>query len=71
MLKITKQIKHLHFILLVFNYSCRQFTTSIQYMTNFFFLKNFALHVGIVFTYYDHEYQIKINKKRKKDPKGI
>ena len=72
MLKIIKQMKDLHFILLVFNYSCPRFTTSIQYMIKFLcnvFPKNFAHHVGIVFTHYDHEYQIKINKKRKKDPR--
>jgi hypothetical protein len=33
------------------------------------FPKNFAHHVGIVFTHYDHEYQIEINKKKKKDPR--
>ena len=63
-------MKDLHFILLVFNYSCPRFATSIQYMIKFLcniFPKNFAHHVAIVFTHYIHEYQIKINKKRKKD----
>lgn len=72
MLKIIKEMKDLNFILLVFNYTCPRFTTSIQFMIKFLcnvFPKNFAQHVGIVFTHYDHEYQIRINKKKKKDPR--
>lgn len=72
MLKIIKQMKNLNFILIVFNYTCPRLTPSIQYMIKFLcnvFPKNFAHHVGIVFTHYDHEYQIKINKKKKKDPR--
>ena len=72
MLKIIKEMKNLNFILLVFNYTCPRFTTSIQFMIKFLcnvFPKNFAKHVGIVFTHYDHEYQIRINKKKKKDPR--
>ena len=64
MLKIIKEMKNLNFILLVFNYTCPRFTTSIQFMIKFLcnvFPKNFAQHVGIVFTHYDHEYQIRIN----------
>ena len=72
MLKIIKEMKELNFILLVFNYTSPRFTPSIQFMIKFLcnvFPKNFAQHVGIVFTHYDHEYQIKINKKKKKDPR--
>lgn len=72
MLKIIKEMKDLHFILLVFNYTSPRFTQSIQYMIKFLcnvFPKNFAHHVGIIFTHYDHEYQIRINKKKKKDPR--
>ena len=72
MLKIIKEMKDLHFILLVFNYTSPRFTPSIQYMIKFLcnvFPKNFAHHVGIVFTHYDHEYQTRINKKKKKDPR--
>lgn len=72
MLKIIKEMKDLNFILLVFNYTSPRFTPSIQYMIKFLcnvFPRNFAHHVGIVFTHYDHEYQIRINKKKKKDPR--
>ena len=72
MLKIIKDMKNLNFILLVFNYTSPRFTPSIQYMIKFLcnvFPRNFAHHVGIVFTHYDHEYQIRINKKKKKDPR--
>ena len=72
MLKIIKEMKDLNFILLVFNYTSPRFTPSIQFMIKFLcnvFPKNFAQHVGIVFTHYDHEYQMKINKKKKKDPR--
>ena len=72
MLKIITEMKDLNFILLVFNYTSPRFTPSIQFMIKFLcnvFPKNFAHHVGIVFTHYDHEYQIRINKKKKKDPR--
>ena len=72
MLKIIKEMKNLNFILLVFNYRSPRFTSSIQFMIKFLcnvFPRNFAQHVGIVFTNYDHEYQIRINKKKKKDPR--
>lgn len=72
MLKIIKQMKNLNFILIVFNYTQPRLTPSIQYMIKFLcnvFPKNFSHHVGIVFTHYDHEYQIKISKKKNKDPR--
>ena len=72
MLKIITEMKDLNFILLVFNYTSPRFTPSIQFMIKFLcnvFPKNFAHHVGIVFTHYDHEYQLRINKKKKKDPR--
>ena len=72
MLKIIKEMKYLHFILIVFNFTCPRLTPSIQFMIKFLcnvFPKNFAQHIGIVFTHYDHEYQIRINKKKKKDPR--
>ena len=71
MLKIIKQMEHLHYILIVLNYTSPRFTSSIQFMIKFLcnvFPKNFAHHVGIVFTHYDHDYQLKINKK-KSDPR--
>ena len=71
MLKIIKEMKDLHFILLVFNFSSPRLTSSLRYMIKFLcnvFPKNFAHHVGIIFTHYDHDYQVKINKK-KDDPR--
>lgn len=71
MLKIIKEMKDLHFILVVLNYTCPRFTSSIQYMIKFLcnvFPKNFAHHIGIIFTHYDHDYLMKISKK-KKDPR--
>ena len=72
MLKIIKNMKQLHFILIVLNYTNPRFTYSIQYMIQFLcnvFPKNFRHHIGIVFTHYDHDYQTKINKKKKGDPR--
>ena len=71
MLKIIKQMENLHFILIVLNFTCPRNTSSLQYMIKFLcnvFPRNFAHHVGIVFTHYDHDYQMKINKK-KSDPR--
>lgn len=39
----------------------------IKFLCNVF-PKNFAHHIGIIFTHYHHDYQVKINKK-KKDPR--
>ena len=73
MLKIIKSMKDIHFILIVLNFQSPRFTYSIQYMIQFLcnvFPKDFRHHIGIVFTHYEHEYQIKINKKKKiDDPK--
>ena len=72
MLKIFEEIKHLHFIVVVLNFNNARLTSSIQFMLKFLcsvFPKNFSLHVGIVFTHYDHDYQTKIyEKKNLKDP---
>ena len=67
MLKIIKQMEHLHFILIVLNFTGPRLTSSLQYMIKFLcnvFPKNFAHHIGIIFTHYDHDYQMKINKKK-------
>ena len=72
MLKIIKEMKYLHFILIVINFTSPRFTASMQYMIKFLcnvFPKNFAHHVGIIFTHYDHDYQVKINKKKNRDPR--
>ena len=71
MVKIINEIKFLHLIVVVLNFTNPRFTLSIQYMIKFLcnlFPKNFAKHVAIVFTHYDHDYQIKINKKKEKPP---
>ena len=65
-------MKHLHLIVIVLNFANPRFTLSIQYMIKFLcnlFPKNFAKHVAIVFTHYDHDYQMKINKKKNIDPR--
>ena len=72
MLQVIKEMKDLHFILVVLNFTCPRFTSSIQHMIKFLcnvFPKNFAHHVGIIFTHYDHDYQVKINKKKNRDPR--
>ena len=71
MVKIINEMKHLHLIVIVLNFANPRFTLSIQYMIKFLcnlFPKNFAKHVAIVFTHYDHDYQMKINKKKGTDP---
>ena len=69
MLEIFEGID-IHFIVVVLNFTNPRFTASIKFMLKFLcnvFPKNFALHLGIVFTHYHHEYQLKITK-NKKDP---
>ena len=71
MQKVIKKMEHIHFILIIINYTLPRFTSSVQHMIKFLcniFPKNFAHHVGIVFTHYDHDYQVKINKS-KTDPR--
>ena len=71
MVKIINEMKHLHLIVIVLNFTNPRFTLSIQYMIKFLcnlFPKNFAKHVAVVFTHYDHDYQMKINKKKGTDP---
>ena len=72
MVKIIKEMKYLHLILIVINFTNPRLTSSIEYMIKFLcdvFPTNFLNHVAVVFTHYDHEYQMKINKKKQKDPK--
>ena len=60
MLKIIKQVKDIHFILVVLNFQQCRLTNSIKYMLKFLcnvFPIGFQEHVGIVFTHYDEEYQ--------------
>ena len=69
MVKIIKEMKYLHLIVIVINFSNPRLTSSIQYMVKFLcnvFPINFLNHVAIVFTHYDHEYEIKRNKKKTK-----
>ena len=63
MLKVIKEMKELHFILLLFNFTCPRLSSSLRYMIKFLcnvFPRNFAHHVGIVFTHYDHDYQMRM-----------
>ena len=65
------QIIDIHYIVL--NFANPRLSASIQFMLKFLcnvFPKNFALHLGIVFTHYHHEYQIKYAK-NKNDPQEI
>ena len=67
MVKIIKEMKYLHLIVIVIYFSNPRLTSSIQYMVKFLcnvFPINFLNHVAIVFTHYDHEYEIKRNKKK-------
>jgi len=71
MVKIINDMKTLHLIVIVLNFANPRFSASIQYMVKFLcnlFPKNFAKHVAIIFTHYDHDYQMKINKKKGTDP---
>ena len=68
MLEIFQQIKNLYLIIFVLNFANPRFISSIEHMIRFLcnvFPINFAHHVAIVFTHYDHEYQMKLNKKKK------
>ena len=67
MVKIIKEMKYLHLIVIVIYFWNPRLTSSIQYMVKFLcnvFPINFLNHVAIVFTHYDHEYEIKRNKKK-------
>ena len=69
MVKIIKEMKYLHLIVIVIYFWNPRLTSSIQYMVKFLcnvFPINFLNHVAIVFTHYDHEYEIKRNKKKTK-----
>ena len=71
MVQIITDMKDLHLIVIVLNFANPRFSASIKYMIKFLcnlFPKNFAKHVAIIFTHYDHDYQMKINKKKGIDP---
>ncbi len=71
MVKIINELKDIHLILIVINFTNPRITSSIQYMIKFLcdlFPINFLHHVAVVFTHYDHEYQM---KKKKKDPQEM
>ena len=71
MLKVIKEMKPIHFILIILNFASPRLSFSLQNMIKILcnvLPKNFANHVGIVFTHYDHDYQVKINKS-KTDPR--
>ena len=71
MVKIINEVKYLHLIVVVLNFTNPRFTLSLQYMIKFLcnlFPKNFAKHVAIVFTHYHRDYQMQIFKKKGTDP---
>lgn len=68
MLKIIKDVKDIHLILVVLNSQQKRLTMSIKYMIRFLcnvFPIKFAQHVAFVFTHYDHEYEMQKLKKKK------
>ena len=77
MLKIIKEVKDIHFILVVLNFQQCRLNNSIKYMLKFLcnvFPIDFINHVGVVFTHYDEEYEIfrakKLNKKDDYNPRA-
>jgi predicted GTPase len=70
MLKAIKEMGPVHLILIILNFTSPRLTVSLQNMIKFLcnVFPNFAQHVGIVFTHYDHDFQMKINKS-KTDPR--
>ena len=71
MVKVIKGIKNIHLILIIFNFLSPRLTASIQYMIKFLsnVFPNLPDHLGIVFTNYDHEYQLQFSNG--KDPRDI
>ena len=70
MLKAIKEMGPVHLILIILNFTSPRLTVSLQNMIKFLcnVFPNFTHHVGIVFTHYDHDFQMKINKS-KTDPR--
>lgn len=65
MLKIISSLQCINYVLVVINYTCPRFTTSLQHMVRFLctvFPEDFIHHIGIVFTHYDENYLLKRNK---------
>ena len=72
MVKIIKEKKYLHLIVIVIYFWNPRLTSSIQYMVKFLcnaFPINFLNHLAIVFTHSVHEYEIKRNKKKQRPKK--
>jgi GTP-binding protein EngB required for normal cell division len=64
--------KQLDYILLTINFQSQRFPFGCKNFIKFLcnvFQKDLAYHLGIVFTHYDHDYQMKISK-NKKDPRS-
>lgn len=62
--------KQLDLILIVFNFHSPRFNFYMRNLIKYLceaFPKDFGLHVGFVFTKYDHAYESKINRKKKVD----
>ena len=72
MLSILKNVKHVHLILLVLNYQNVRFNQSVQHMIKFLcqvFQDYLRHHIGVVFTHYDHENEIKNSLNKFSDPR--
>ena len=65
---------NLNFVLVVFNFSCKRLNESMQNMIKFLcnvFPINFAHHIGIVFTRYDHNKEMKKKNKKNMNAKQV
>lgn len=72
MLSIIKNVGKIHMIVLVLNYKNVRFNQSVQHMIKFLcqvFYEDLRHHIGIVFTHYDHENEIKISMNKFIDPR--
>ncbi len=72
MLSILKKVKYVHFVLLVLNYQNVRFNQSVQHMIKFLcqvFQEDLRHHIGVVFTHYDHENEIKNSTNKFIDPR--
>ena len=74
MLSILKKVKNVNLILLVLNYKNVRFNQSVQHMIKFLcqvFSEDLRHHIGVVFTHYDHENEIKYSTYKYTDPREI
>ena len=72
MLRIIESVKNIHMIVLVLNYKNVRFNQSVQHMIKFLcqvFYEELRHHIGIVFTHYDHDNELKISMNKYIDPR--